>query len=88
MASYTGKNMFSSMSSFGRIPFYFLSSTILLILAHFHLVLGPKKGFKLACNWSSIFKHLAIVSLQTWAKTILLAAGISTSTLDIQTRIS
>jgi len=51
------------------------------------LVLGPKKGFKLACNWSSNFKHLAIVSLQTQAK-LFLAAGIPVFTLDIQTRIS
>jgi len=42
-----------------------------------------KKGFKLACNWSSIFKHLAIVSLQTRAK-ILLAAGIPAFTLDFK----
>jgi hypothetical protein len=42
-----------------------------------------QKGFKLACNWSSIFKHLAIVSLQTRAK-ILLAAGIPAFTLDFK----
>jgi len=80
-------NVFSSMSSFGRIPFYFLSSIILLILELF--LFGPwsKKGFKLACNWSSNFKHLAIVSLQTWAN-ILLAVGIPTFTLNIQTGIS
>ena len=68
MASCAGKNMFSSMSSYGWIPFYFLSSIILLILALFPFGPWSKKGFKLACNWSSIFKHLAIVSLQTRAK--------------------
>jgi len=51
------------------------------------LVLGPKGGFKLACNWSSNFKHLTIVSLQTQAK-ILLAAGIHAFTIDIETGIS
>ena len=46
-----------------------------------------QKRFKLACNWSSNFKHLAIVSLQTWAK-ILLTAGIPAFILDIQMGIS
>ena len=89
-ASCAGKNVFSSMSSFDRIPFYFffIFNPPPYFSTFFHLVLGPKKGFKLACNWSSIFKHLAIVSLQTRAKKILLMAGISTSTLDIQTGIS
>jgi len=49
--------------------------------------LGPKKGFKLAWNWPSNFKHLAIVSLQTRAK-ILFAIGILAFTVDIQTKIS
>ena len=81
-------NVFSSMSSFGIIPFYFLSSIVLLILALFSIWSLVQKGFKLACNCSSIFKHLAIVSLQTWEKKILLMARISASTLDIQIRIS
>jgi hypothetical protein len=49
--------------------------------------LVQKQKSKLARNWSSNFKHLAIVSLQTRAK-ILLAAGFSTFRLDIQTWIS
>jgi len=69
--------------------FLILSSINFLILAP--VPFGPskkkKKKFKLACNWFSNFKHLAIVSLQTWAK-ILLAAEIPAFTLDIQTRIS
>ena len=67
--------------------FLILSSINFLILAPFPFGPWSKKSFKLACNWSSNFKHLAIVSLQTWAK-ILLLAGIPTFTLDIQTRIS
>jgi hypothetical protein len=45
-----------------------LSSINFLILAPFPFGPRSKKGFKLACNWSSNFKHLAIVSLQTRAK--------------------
>jgi hypothetical protein len=75
--------MFSSMSYFGRIPFYFLSSIILLILARFPF--GPKKD----SNWPAIgLQTLSILqlSLQTWTK-IFLAAGIPAFTLDIHTTL-
>jgi hypothetical protein len=64
-----------------------LSSLNFLILAPFPFHPWSKKGFKLACNLSSNFKHLAIVSLQTRAK-ILLTTRIPAFTLDIQTGIS
>jgi hypothetical protein len=70
----------------------FLSNFIFNQLSYFSTcsiwsLVKKKKSFKLACNWFSNFKHLAIVSLQTWAK-IFLAAEIPAFTLDIQTRMS
>jgi len=49
-ASCAGKNVFSSMSSFGKNPFYFLSSIILLILAPFPFGPWSKKD----SNWPAI----------------------------------
>jgi hypothetical protein len=76
------------MSSFGRIPFYFLSSIILLILALFPFGPWSKKD----SNWPAIgLQSLSILQLcpcKLGQKKILLAAGISASTLDIQTGIS
>jgi hypothetical protein len=86
-ASCAGKHVFFNVF-LRQNSFLFLSSFIFLVLAPFPFGTWSKKGFKLACNWSSNFKHLAIVSLQTRAKQILLEAGIPAFTLDIQTRIS
>jgi len=78
-------NVFSSMSSWQN-SFLFLIFNHPPYFSTFPFGPWSKKGFKLACNWSSNFKHLAIMSLQIWAK-ILLAAGIPTFMLDIQTGI-
>jgi hypothetical protein len=60
MASCAGKNMFSSMSSYGWIPFYFLSSIILLILTLF--LFGPWS--KKDSNWLAIgLQSLSILQL-------------------------
>jgi hypothetical protein len=67
-ASCAGKNVFSSMSSFGRNPFYFFIFNHPPYFSTFSIWSLVQKGFKLACNWSLIFKHFAIVSLQTRAK--------------------
>jgi hypothetical protein len=71
-----------------KIPSNFIFNQLPYFSTFFNSVFGPKKkSFKVARNWSSNFKHLAIVSLQTWAK-ILLATGFSTFRLGIQTWIS
>ena len=65
-----------------------LSSINSFILAPFPFGPWSKKGLQIGLQLVLIFKHLAIVSLQTRAKKVLLAAGIPTFTLDIQTGIS
>jgi hypothetical protein len=75
-----------------KIFFVFKKSMLKHIFLNFEYFFLKKRkfkrsGFKLAWNWSSNFKHLAIVSLQTRAK-ILLTTGFPAVTLDIQTGIS
>jgi len=77
----------SSISLPGKISSNFIFNQLPYFSTFSIWSLVQKRGFKLACNWSSNFKHLAIVSLQTRAKN-LLTAGFTAFTLDIQTGIS
>ena len=77
----------SSISSPSTISSNFIFNQLSYFSTFFIWSLVQKRGFKLACNWFSNFKHLAIMSLQTRVKN-LLTAGFPAFTLDIQMGIS